>query len=128
MGIVIDTYDNIFIAENCNHSIRKITLDQEVATFAGGNRGVLDGLGTQAKFDFPNSLSIDLNNNLYLAGNESHSIRKIDPSGYVLQLLEFTMFLEQIMEMEMNLYLKIHMAYLQNLAELFMSQIQETIL
>ena len=83
MGIVIDTKENLFIAENCNHTIRKITAEQNVTTFAGGTRGALDGFGTEARFNFPNGLSIDPNNNLYLAGNENHSIRKIDASGYV---------------------------------------------
>ncbi len=56
----------------------------QVTTFAGsGQTGSNDGLGTDAKFRYPDGSALDSSGNLYIADNDNNLIRKIDPSGNV---------------------------------------------
>ncbi|MFY7884774.1 MAG: putative Ig domain-containing protein, partial [Dolichospermum sp.] len=83
-GVVVDSHGNIFVTDRANHKIRKITPAGMVSTFAGsGTQGRLDGIGTNASFYFPYSITIDKADNLYVTDAYYHLIRKIDPSGNV---------------------------------------------
>lgn len=83
-GVVVDSQGNIFVADRANHKIRKITPAGMVSTFAGsGTQGSLDGIGTNASFYFPFSITIDKADNLYVTTAGDHLIRKIDPSANV---------------------------------------------
>jgi len=83
-GIAIDSVGNLYITDYNNHTIRKITAGGMVTTFAGsaGNSGSTDGNGADARFDSPNSITIDSNDNLYIASDD-HTIKKITPTGMV---------------------------------------------
>ena len=81
--ICIDALGNLYVADAGNSKIRKITPSGTVTTVAGTTSGYLDGVGTIAKFDYPNGICIDGNNNLYVAEYFSHKIRKITPTGVV---------------------------------------------
>jgi sugar lactone lactonase YvrE len=86
-GIVADSTGNIFVCDIGNFVIRKISPAGVVTTFAGdGNDGFLDGTGTAAEFDYPNGITIDANDNLYLT-EDSGAIRKITPAGLVTTLV-----------------------------------------
>uniref|UniRef100_A0A0G4GW57 SMP-30/Gluconolactonase/LRE-like region domain-containing protein n=1 Tax=Chromera velia CCMP2878 TaxID=1169474 RepID=A0A0G4GW57_9ALVE len=53
-GVVVDDSDNIIVADQSNHRIRKISPEGNVSTLAGnGTRGWRDGQGTQAQFCYP---------------------------------------------------------------------------
>jgi sugar lactone lactonase YvrE len=56
-----------------------------VTNFAGGwgSSGYQDGIGSQAKFFSPMGITIDTNNNLYVADTYNNRIRKITPTGVV---------------------------------------------
>ncbi len=89
-GICIDSKGTIFVADCWNHRIRKISPNGIVTTFAGGGKtGELvvndwkDGADTTARFDAPCGMSIDKNDNLYVADANNNCIRKITPEGYV---------------------------------------------
>lgn len=83
-GAVVDSQGNIFISDQSNHKIRKITPSGTVSTFAGsGVAGFLDGIGTSAKFYYPAGMAIDGNDNLYVADYSNNRIRKITPVGLV---------------------------------------------
>ncbi|MHA8065697.1 hypothetical protein V7S76_03335, partial [Aquirufa sp. ROCK2-A2] len=83
-GLAFDTWGNLFVADNSNFVIRKITPDGQVSTFAGsGDFGYINGTGTNASFDYLNGLSIDSRNNLYLIGANYPVVRKIDPDAVV---------------------------------------------
>ena len=83
-GIAIDSVDNIFVVDNKNNKIRKITPGGLVSTFAGdGVERKLDGQGTAASLDCPTNIVIDSSDNIYVAEYCSSSIRKITPSGAV---------------------------------------------
>ncbi|WP_288979825.1 putative Ig domain-containing protein, partial [uncultured Flavobacterium sp.] len=83
-GVVVDSHGNIFVTDRANHKIRKITPAGMVSTFAGsGTQGSSDGIGTNASFYFPYSITIDKADNLYVTDSGNHLIRKIDPSANV---------------------------------------------
>ena len=87
LGIAIDAADNLYVADEFNHSIRKITPAAVVSTFAGQNgvSGDNDGTGTGAHFNAPNSVAVDSAGNVYV-GEGSSVVRKISPAGVVVTL------------------------------------------
>ena len=77
-GITTDG-TNLYIADQQNHTIRKIVLDTGVvSTFAGmaQNPGSTDGIGTAARFQTPSEITTD-GTNLYVADSMNNIIRKI---------------------------------------------------
>lgn len=82
-GLVEDSKGNIYISDSQNHVIRKISNNQ-VTTFAGnGKKGLVNGNSKLASFNNPLGLTIDEDDNLYVADSLNHVIRKITPSGNV---------------------------------------------
>lgn len=83
-GAVVDYNGNVFVTDQSNHKIRKITPDGTVSTFAGsGSIGSDDGNGIVASFYYPAGIAVDILNNLYIADYGNNKIRKITPSGDV---------------------------------------------
>jgi streptogramin lyase len=83
--IGVDKHDNIWVADTGNNSVRRIdAVTGMVTTIAGTtSAGFLDGPGTSARFNGPIAIAVDNEMNVYVADNNNHSIRKIDPSGFV---------------------------------------------
>lgn len=78
-GIVADHSGNLYVTDSGNNTIRKITSLGSVTTFAGtaGVTGSNDASGTLAEFSGPTGITIDKNNNLYVADTNNNTIRKI---------------------------------------------------
>jgi sugar lactone lactonase YvrE len=88
-GLVFDPAGNLYVADEYNYSIRKITSSGLVSTFAGNvnNSGFADGTGTAAQFSNPLALASDASGNLYVAeGSVNNCIRQISPKGVVVTL------------------------------------------
>jgi sugar lactone lactonase YvrE len=84
IDVCVDAQGNIYVADNKNHVIRKITAAGTVSTFAGsGVSGNADGTGTAAQFEEPYGICADAQGNIYVADNVSSRIRKITPAGVV---------------------------------------------
>ena len=88
VGLALDSQGNLFVADYGAHVIRKITRDGVVSTFAGQpwNTGTNNGVGAEARFNSPEGLAIDAADNLYVADNFNHAVRKITPAGLVSTL------------------------------------------
>ena len=86
-AVAVDDNGNIYVVDQFNYSIRKITPDGTVSTLAGsGTYGSANGLGTGASFSQPSDITIDNANNLYVADEGNNIIRKITPAGLVTTL------------------------------------------
>src|SRR3989304_8804577 len=72
--------NNLFVTDKYNHTIRKIDLyTKSVTTIAGypGRVGVNDGIGSNARFYFPEGIATD-GVYLYVADAGNHVIRKVE--------------------------------------------------
>ncbi|MES2063591.1 MAG: DUF6443 domain-containing protein [Bacteroidota bacterium] len=86
-GLAFDATGNLYVADNNNNKIRKITPAGVVSTFVGtGVAGTTDGSAAVAKFNQPFSVSFDLSGNLYVADRYNHRIRMVTPAGNVTTL------------------------------------------
>ncbi len=85
VGITWGAKGVLFVADQSNHCIRKITLSTGlVETVAGsGKAGYKNGKATEAQFNRPINVAIDKNNYLYVTDTDNSCIRRISPSGQV---------------------------------------------
>lgn len=83
-GICKDKLGNIFVADNGNNCIRKITPQGIVSTFAGSpTAGYKNGSVDSALFNLPAGVCVDDLGNVYVADLGNQRIRKINTSGIV---------------------------------------------
>jgi DNA-binding beta-propeller fold protein YncE len=85
-GITIDSsFGTLYVADSGNHTIRKVTTNGVVTTAAGaaGVPGDIDAIGINARFNNPTGVSIDTNNNLFIADTYNNTIRLMDSLGNV---------------------------------------------
>jgi len=81
-GIAIDALGNLYVADNNNYCIRKITPAGVVSTLAGnGTMGFNDGAGATAQFYSLGGITVDASGNVYVVDN--NRIRKITSAGVV---------------------------------------------
>lgn len=81
-AITIDRSGNVFVADG--NKIFKVTPSGTATLFAGdAAAGFADGVGTQARFNYINTLGIDKQDNVYAADQQNKRIRKIAPDGTV---------------------------------------------
>ncbi len=83
LGIAVDSVDNVYVATDAGHRIRKITPGAVVTTLAGSTDGYFDGTGAAARFSWPQGIAIDNYDNLYVADSNNYRIRKITSAGVV---------------------------------------------
>jgi len=86
-GIVSDPAGNIYLADEVNNRIRKITPAGVVTTLAGtGTAGATNGPALSATFNNPIGICMDAAGNLYVAEYSNNLIRKIATDGTVSTL------------------------------------------
>ena len=85
VGLAFDAQGNLFVSDANNDTIRKITTNGVVTTFAGaaGLDGAADGVATAARFRSPAELVFDQTGNLFVADSFNQTIREISTNGIV---------------------------------------------
>ncbi|HEX2862564.1 MAG TPA: hypothetical protein VHN79_13035, partial [Lacunisphaera sp.] len=86
-GLATDNAGNVYIADEHNALIRKMTPSGSVATVAGLSReeaaGHRDARGGAARFRIPGAIAVTAAGVAYVADSGNHVIRKIDADGTV---------------------------------------------
>lgn len=83
-GLATDAMGNLYIADQGNHCIRKVSPEGVVSVYAGnGKPGFKDGDALQASFYGPCGMTTDPQGNLYVCDYYNHAIRKVTPQGKV---------------------------------------------
>jgi sugar lactone lactonase YvrE len=92
IGIAQNSSGTFYVADSTNHTIRMVTADGTVTTFAGtsGSSGASDGTGAAARFNNPTGVAVDAAGNVFVADTTNNLIRKITPGGVVTTLAGVT--------------------------------------
>jgi streptogramin lyase len=95
-GIALDSVGSIYIADQGNNLIRKISQNGFVSTYAGkaGEVGHMDGDLKAARFRSPEGIAVDKLDNIFIADSGNHTIRKISSDG--LSIITFAGIASQI--------------------------------
>lgn len=85
-GLALDKSGNLYIAEQYNNKVRKVTPDGTITTVAGngdgGNAGD-NGPAIDAELDYPTGVAVDAAGNVFIADRDNHRIRKVTPDGRI---------------------------------------------
>ncbi len=87
-GVAIDAVGNLYIVDQGNKRIRKVTVTTGVITTMAGNGAISyagDGYAaTSAQLNFPSGVAVDAAGNLYIADVENNRIRKVTAATGVI--------------------------------------------
>ncbi len=85
-GLALDGSGNIYIADNLNNRIRKLTPSGIISTIAGNGTAGYSGDGgpaTAAELYQPTGLVVDWSGNIYIADLYNNRVRMVTPSGTI---------------------------------------------
>lgn len=87
-GITVASNDTLYVTDSLDNTVRKITANGVVTTWAGlaGGAGASDGSADQARFNAPLGLAVDAGTNIYVADSQNNLIRQITAAGIVTTL------------------------------------------
>ncbi len=86
MGVAVDSAGNLFIADDGNACIRKVSLSGIITTVAGNGSSGYGGDGgpaTSAMLHSPRGVAVDSAGNLFIADTDNYRIRKVSSSGII---------------------------------------------
>lgn len=86
IGVLLDSAGNLYIADEYDNRVRKVSPSGTISTFAGnglpgysGDRGQ----ATQAELSSPTGLALDSRGNIYIADYGNSIIRRVSPDGTI---------------------------------------------
>ncbi len=85
-GIAIDSEGTLYLADQFNQRIRKVTSEGIITTVAGEGTKAYGGDGgpaTDASLAGPTNVAFDKSGNVYIADRDNNRIRKVDTSGII---------------------------------------------
>jgi sugar lactone lactonase YvrE len=85
-GVAVDAAGNLYIADELNSRIRKVTVAGIITTIAGTGTAGYSGDGgqaTAAQLHQSNGVAVDAFGNLYLADEGNQCIRKVNTAGII---------------------------------------------
>jgi len=87
-SVAVDNAGNVYVADQINHTVRKVTSQGVVTTLAGlaGYGGSQNGTGSVARFNDPDGVAVDGAGNVYVGEYFNGAIRKVTPAGVVTTL------------------------------------------
>jgi hypothetical protein len=93
-GIARDNAGNLYVADAGNETVRKLTFtdgDWMVTTLAGltGQASVADGIGSDARFDYPTGIAVDAAGAVYVVNSNENGISKGLPASAPAPFVQF---------------------------------------
>ncbi len=85
-GLAVDGSGNLYIADDSNQRIRKVSAGGTITTVAGNGTTGFSGDGgpaTSASFLHPEGVAVDGSGNLYIADSNNRRIRKVSAGGTI---------------------------------------------
>ena len=88
-AVAVDISGNLYIADDENRRVRKVDTNGIITTVAGNGLygyGGDGGPAVKANLNKPTGVVADLSGNFYIADNQNHRVRKVDPTGTITTL------------------------------------------
>ncbi len=86
MGVAVDIYGNVYVADKGNHRVRMINTNGIITTLAGANTfGYTgdNGPASAATLYAPTGVAVDHQGNVYIADRSNNAVRKISTDGMI---------------------------------------------
>jgi BACON domain-containing protein/NHL repeat-containing protein len=86
VGVAVDTAGNLYIVDQGNQCIRKVSATGTISTIAGNGQAGLTGDGgpaTSASLNGPISVTVDAGGNVYIADSSNYRVRKVNTAGII---------------------------------------------
>jgi sugar lactone lactonase YvrE len=85
-GVTVDSLGNIYIADEANNRIRKVSTTGIISTIAGNGTGSYSGDGgaaTAAEINYPTGVVVDHSGNVYIADINNNRVRIVSTTGII---------------------------------------------
>jgi sugar lactone lactonase YvrE len=81
-GLAVDRSGNLYVSDQSDNTVRKISPAGANTTFAGGgSAGPVAGPATASQLDQPTNLAVDSQDNLYIADTGNGVVEKVTTAG-----------------------------------------------
>ncbi len=86
VGLAFDAAGNLYIADQHNNRVRRVSPGGIITTFAGDGQAAYGGDGgpaTAASLNYPADVAVDAEGNVYIADQRNNRIRRVNRSGII---------------------------------------------